>query len=142
MEMASYREVIKGSMDRLNHQQLTNNEYLAELNHNLTNMSDLKAIYETKREIMEQNHQEFVRSLESEANRLKGKIKSRKYELKKIEEEYNELSLRKETKKQADKIIVIGLVVFVAVVLGSWLGLGFVDFLRSIGQGFKGLFTF
>lgn len=141
MEMASYREVIKGSMDRLNHQQLTNNEYLSELNHNLTDMSDLKAIYETKREIMEQNHQEFVRSLESEANRLQGKIKSRKYELKKIEEEYNELSLRKETKKQADKIIVIGLVVFVAVVLGSWLGLGFVDFLRSIGQGFKGLFT-
>ena len=141
LELATYRELIKGSVDRLNYQQQQNNEYLSELNNNLTDMSDLKAIYDTKREIMEQNHQEFVRSLESEANRLKREIKSRSYDLKKIEEEYNELSLKKETKKQADKIIAISLVGFVSVVLGSWLGLGFVDLLRSIGQGAKSFFT-
>lgn len=140
MELASYRELIKGSVDRLNYQQQTNNEYLAELNHNLTDMSDLKAIYEARREIMEQNHQELLRALESKENKLKRKVKDRSYELKKLEQEFDELSLRKETKKQIDKLIAIGLVVFVAVILGSWLGLGFVDLIRSVGNNIEDFF--
>ena len=100
LELVGYREVIKDSIDQLNYQQQQNNDFLAELNNNLNDMSDLKAIYETKREIMEQNHQEFVRSLESKENKLKRKINDHSYKLKKIEQEYNELSLRKETKKQ------------------------------------------
>ena len=137
LELATYRELIKGSVDRLNYQQQQINEYLSELNNNLTDMSDLKAIYDTKREIMDRNHKEFVSTLESEANRLKGKIESHKYELKKLEEEYNKLSLRKETKKYTDKIISISFVVFVAVILGSWLGLGFVEIFKDVYSWFK-----
>lgn len=134
MELASYREVIKGHMDRLNYQQQENNEYLAELNHNLTDMSDLKAIYETKREIMEQNHQELLIALESEENKLKRRVNQLKETTKELQEEYDRTSLRLETKKQADKFISLGIIVFAAVVIGSWLGLGFVDILRAIGE--------
>lgn len=142
MELANYREVIKGSVDRLSHQQETNNEYLAELNHNLTDMSDLTAIYETKREIMEQNHQELLTALESRENKLKRRINKLKDTTKELQEEYDRTSLRLETKKQADKFISIAIIVFAGVVIGSWLGLGFVDILRAIGAWFKGLFTF
>ena len=139
MEMASYREVIKGSMDRLNHQQLTNNEYLAELNHNLNDMSDLRVIYETKREIMEQNHQELLIALESQENELKRRVNKLKETTIELQEEYDRTSLRLETKKQAYKFISITIIVFAGVVIGSWLGLGFVDILRVISNWFKGL---
>lgn len=142
MELASYREVIKGHMDRLNFQQQENNEYLAELNHNLTDMSDLKAIYETKREIMEQNHQELVKALESQENKLKRRVSKLKETTKELQEEYDRTSIRLETKKQADKFISIAIIVFAAVIIGSWLGLGFVDLIRGIGGWVKGLFTF
>lgn len=141
MELANYREVIKGSVDRLSRQQETNNEYLAELNHNLTDMSDLTAIYETKREIMEQNHQELLTALESQENKLKRRVNKLKETTKELQEEYDRTSLRLETKKQADKLIVIVLFVFLGVVIGSWLGLWFVDILRVIGTYIKGLFT-
>lgn len=142
MELASYRELIKGSVDRLNYQQQTNNDYLAELNHNLTDMSDLKAIYETKREIMEQNHKELLIALESEENKLKRRVSKLKESTKELKEEYDRTSIRLEMKKRADKIIVIVLFAFVGVVIGSWLGLGFVSLLRSIEQGIKSFLTF
>lgn len=141
MEMASYREVIKGCMDRLNHQQLTNNEYLAELNHNLNDMSDLRVIYETKREIMEQNHQELLTALESQENELKRRVNKLKETTTELQEEYDRTSFRLEAKKQADRIIIIVLFAFIGVVIGSWLGLGFVDLIRGIGGWVKGLFT-
>lgn len=141
MELAMYREIIKSSVDRLNYQQQENNEYLAKLNNNLVDMSDLKAIYATKREIMEQSHEELLKVLEAQENKLKMKIEDRRHELKKLEQEFDELSLRKETKKQVDKMISIVLVAFIAVIIGSWLGLGFVDLLRSIGLGIKDLFV-
>ena len=142
MELASYRELIKGSVDRLNYQQQTNNEYLAELNHNLTDMSDLKAIYETKREIMEQNHKELLMALESEENKLKRRVSKLKESTNELKEEYDRTSIRLEAKKRADKIIIIVLFAFVGVIVGSWLGLGFIDILRGIVAWFKGLFTF
>ncbi|NLC48897.1 MAG: hypothetical protein GX762_00815 [Bacteroidales bacterium] len=141
MEMASYREVIKGSMDRLNHQQLTNNEYLAELNHNLNDMSDLRVIYETKREIMEQNHQELLTALESQENELKRRVNKLNETTIELQEKYDRTSFRLEAKKQADRIIIIVMFAFIGVVIGSWLGLGFVDTLRGIGAWFKDFFT-
>ena len=141
MELANYREVIKGSVDRLSHQQETNNEYLAELNHNLTDMSDLKAIYETKREIMEQNHQELLIALESEENKLKRRVNKFKETIEELQEEYNQTSLRLESKKQTDKIIIVSLFTFLGVIIGSWLGFGFIDLLKWIGNSVKGLFS-
>lgn len=141
MELASYREIIKGSVDRLNHQQLTNNEYLAELNHNLNDMSDLKALYATKREIMEQNHQELVTALEDEENRLKREICTLQDTNKELNEEYGQMNLKLQIKKQADKLIAITLVVFAAVAVGSFLGIGFVDVIKQIGNWLKDLLT-
>ncbi|MDE8133649.1 hypothetical protein PT114_08790 [Erysipelothrix rhusiopathiae] len=141
MELASYRELIKGSVDRLNYQQQTNNEYLAELNHNLTDMSDLKAIYETKREIMEQNHQELLTALESQENELKRRVNKLKETTIELQEEYDRTSFRLEAKKQADRIIIIVMFAFIGVVIGSWLGLGFVDILIDIGAWFKEIST-
>ena len=140
MALASYREIIKGSMDRLNSNQQENNAQIAELMINLKDMSDLKALYETKREIMEQNHQELVKALENEENKLKRRVSKLKETTKELQEEYDQTSLRLETKKQADKFIAIAIIVFAAVVIGSWLGLGFVDILRAIGEWVKGLF--
>lgn len=139
MELASYREVIKGSMDRLNYQQLENNEQLAELNQNLKDTSDLKAFYETKREIMEQNYKELLTALESQENKLKRRVSKLEETTKELEEEYDHASLRLEIKKQANKFISIALIVFAGVVIGSWLGLGFVDTLRVVSNWFKGL---
>lgn len=133
MALASYREIIKGSMDRLNSNQQENNEQIAELMINLKDMSDLKALYETKREIMEQNHQELVKALESQENKLKRRVSKLKETTKELQEEYDQTSLRLESKKQADKFIAIAIFVFAAVVIGSWLGLGFVDIIRAIG---------
>lgn len=140
MELASYRELIKGSVDRLNYQQQSNNEYLSKLNENLADMSDLKAIYETKREIMQRNHQELLTALESEENKLKIKVSKLRETTKELKEEYDQTSIRLETKKQADKIIIIAIFVFIGVVIGSWLGLGFVDVFRGIGDWFKAIF--
>lgn len=61
---------------------------------------------------------------------------------KELKEEYDRTSIRLEMKKRADKIIVIVLFAFVGVVIGSWLGLGFVSLLRSIEQGIKSFLTF
>lgn len=141
IELASYRELIKGSVDRLNYQQQTNNEYLAELNHNLTDMSDLKAIYEIKREIMEQNHKELLIALESEENKLKRRVSKLKKSTKELKEEYDRTSIRLETKKQVDKIITVAIFAFIGVVLGTWLGLGFVDVIKGFGNIVKNFFT-
>lgn len=142
MELASYREVIKGSMDRLNYQQQENNEQIAELNQNLKDTGDLKAFYETKRGIMEQNHQELLMALESQENKLKRRVNKLKETTKELQEEYEHTRIRLEAKKQADKILVAAVITFIGVVIGSWLGLGFVDMLRGVGAWFKGLFTF
>lgn len=141
MALASYREIIKGSMDRLNSNQQENNAQIAELMINLKDMSDLKALYETKREIMEQNHQELVKALENEENKLKRRVSKLRETTNELQEEYDQTSLRLETKKQADKFIAITLFVFAAVVIGSWLGLGFVDILKGIGVWVKGFLT-
>lgn len=134
MELASYRELIKGSVDRLNYQQQTNNEYLAELNHNLTDMSDLKAIYETKREIMEQNHKELLIALESEENKLKRRVSKLKESTKELKEEYDRISIRLEMKKKADRIIIIFIFAFIGVIIGTWLGLGFSNVIKELGN--------
>ena len=139
LELATYRELIKGSVDRLNYQQQQNNEYLSKLNNNLKDMSDLKAFYETKRDIMEQNYKELLTALESQENKLKRRVSKLKETTKELQEEYDRTSLRLETKKQAYKFISITIIVFAGVVIGSWLGLGFVDISRVISNWFKGL---
>lgn len=141
MEIASYREQIKSSMDRLNHQQQRNNEQLIELNQNLADMSNLKAVYERKREIMEQNHQEFLITLESRENELEAKIKKLFDKNKALKKEYKELSIKNEMKKRHDTFVAVIIGTFFAVVIGSFLGFGFVDVLRAIVRGIKSFFT-
>ena len=97
-------------------------------------MIDLKAIYETKREIMEQIHKELLNALESEEKKLKRRGSKLQESTKELNEEYEQTSLRLEIKKQVDKFIGIFLVTFIAVVLGSWLVLGFVDIIRQLGN--------
>lgn len=133
-------ELIKTRLDRLNDQQHFNNRQLKALNTTLSDMSELEALYRTKREEMDRTHQERLKELVKREKTLKNKIKGLNQKYQTLHDEYEALSLKKETKRQADKFMATLLVVFLAVVLGSWFGFGFVDLLRSIGQWFKSLF--
>lgn len=133
-------ELIKTRLDRLNDQQHFNNRQLKALNTTLSDMSDLEALYRTKREEMDRTHQERLKELVKREKTLKNKIKGLNQKYQTLHDEYEALSLKKETKRQTDKFMATLLVVFLAVVLGSWFGFGFVDTLRSIGQWFKGIF--
>jgi RecG-like helicase len=121
LDMESNKEIIVGSVQRLNHQQQINNQELIKLNDNLADMSDLKAIYEQKRSLMENNYQELKKTLESEIDTLK--LKS---------EEYKKFNAKEEFKNKKNMFLVILVTSFFAILIGSWLGLGFVDFVRVI----------
>lgn len=142
LEIESYKELVIGSVDRLNHQMQINNKKVEYLGDSLSDLSDLKSLYEEKNRIMRMNHEELKKVLKTEENDLISKNKKLLVKIMEKEQEYNELSLKTEFKKNIDKVIVIIIIVMTSIIIGSWLGLGFVSFLQSIIQGIKNFFTF
>lgn len=142
LEVESYKELVIGSVDRLNNQMKINNEKIGRLGDSLSDMSDLKRLYEEKNKIMSKTHEELKKALKTEEKDLREQNMKLTKEINQKELEYKDLSLKTEFKKQVDKIIVISVVSFIAVLIGSWLGLGFVDFIQSVIQSIKNFFTF
>ena len=147
--LASLREneLIKSKLDRLSEKQHQNNVEMRALSHSLSDLSDLEAVYARKRTLMEQNYQELKKMrqadelLLTERNKeLIKQNKKKKEALDKLSEEYDALSLNFEMKKRSHQFVVSVLVVFVGIVLGSILGIPFVDFFRKIFEGIKELF--
>ena len=53
---------------------------------------------------------------------------------KELQDEYDRTSLKLGTKKHVDKIIAITIISFLGIVIGSWLGLGFIDMISGIDK--------
>lgn len=132
LEVESYKELVIGSVDRLNNQMKINNEKIGQLGDSLSDMNDLKRLYEEKNKIMSKTHEELKKALKSEEKDLREQNMKLTKEITQKEEEYKDLSFKNSFKKQFENILAIILVTFIAVLIGSWLGLGFVEKIRKI----------
>lgn len=134
---AQVRTKIADRLDRLSDQQTVNNDFLAELSSNLNDMSDLKAIYETKRNIMEQNYQELLKELETQRNTVLEQLSDMKEGKTLLEKQLHQITIRKKFITLKNNIIVGSIFLALVFIIASILGFGIVDSFRWLWDWIK-----
>lgn len=153
---AKERELLKDKLDKFSHKQTVMNEQLIALNDNITDTTSLKAVYEAKREALELDYQNQKEALERQIKSLNERLKVSKEDLQQLDQKIQnkrsklaqiEADTKKATfwnefkKNWVDKWLIFAFVGLLAMLIGSWLGLGIVGFVSSIFKAIGDLFS-
>lgn len=89
------RELTKDAINKMTHAQRETNKQIIKLNDYLSDTTVLKAVYETKREELEQDYQEHKKVYQEQKEKYDSLISDKKVDLAELERKYRNLKIKR-----------------------------------------------